>query len=52
MKVALALVLLAPPVFAIAQSMEPRAYSNPYARTGSDFESVGIIWQHLWGESP
>jgi len=20
-----------------------------YARTGSDFTSVGVVWQHLWG---
>jgi len=27
------------------------AHSGLYARTGSDFEGAGVVWQHLWGES-
>lgn len=32
-------------------SIRLSAHSGLYARTGSDFEGAGIIWQHLWGES-
>src|SRR4029077_3046052 len=28
------------------------ASTGLYARTGSDYDSVGVAWQHIWGESP
>lgn len=33
-------------------SIRLNAHSGLVARTGSDFEGAGLIWQHLWGESP
>jgi hypothetical protein len=33
-------------------SIRLSAHGGLFARTGSDFEGVGLIWQHLWGESP
>jgi hypothetical protein len=30
-------------------SLKLSASHGLYARTGSDFSSVGVIWQHLWG---
>jgi len=33
-------------------SVKLTANSGLYARTGSDFVGVGVIWQHLWGASP
>jgi len=33
-------------------SIRLSAHSGIYARTGSDFEGVGVIWQHLWANSP
>ncbi len=37
-------------VFSIAhaQDMEPRSYSNA-ARTGNNFDLIGIAWQYRWG---
>ena len=32
-------------------SIKFTAHSGVYARTGSDFDGAGIIWQHLWGAS-
>ena len=29
-------------------SVKLHAHGGVYARTGSDFEGVGVIWQHLW----
>ena len=33
-------------------SVKLAANSGIYARTGSDFDGAGIVWQHVWGESP
>ena len=33
-------------------SIKFNVHSGVYARTGSDFDGAGIIWQHLWGASP
>jgi len=33
-------------------SIRLNAHSGLVARTGSDFKGAGVIWQHLWGESP
>ena len=33
-------------------SVKLTASGGVYARTGSDFDGAGIIWQHVWGESP
>jgi hypothetical protein len=30
-------------------SIKLSASSGLYARTGSEFETVGVIWQHVWG---
>ena len=32
------------------QSLKLFANSGLYARTGTDFDSVGLAWQYLWGE--
>ena len=31
-------------------SVKLSAAGGVYARTGSDFDAAGIIWQHVWGE--
>ena len=31
-------------------SIRLSAHGGLYARTGSDFEGAGLVWQHLWGE--
>jgi len=33
-------------------SVKLNASRGVYARTGSDFDGAGIVWQHVWGESP
>ena len=33
-------------------SVKLTASRGVYARTGSDFDGAGIVWQHVWGESP
>jgi hypothetical protein len=33
-------------------SIRLSAHGGLYARTGSDFQGAGVIWQHLWGVSP
>ena len=30
-------------------SIKLTASSGVYARTGADFEGIGVVWQHLWG---
>jgi hypothetical protein len=32
------------------QSVKLFANSGLYARTGTDFDAVGLAWQYLWGE--
>jgi hypothetical protein len=34
------------------QSVKLFANSGLYARTGTDFDSIGIAWQYLWGAGP
>ena len=31
-------------------SLKFSASGGVYARTGSDFQSVGVLWQHIWGD--
>ena len=33
-------------------SIRLNAHRGLYARTGSDFEGVGVIWQHVWAGGP